>query len=425
MQEESCYQQRGIWRQLGIPRQLIWGYVGIFLFLTGATIEQSWLASLLAAEGYSELQISMASSAFGLTVALASWFSGIGSQVYGVRKMMWAGTLVFFVTSVPFVLFALPAKNYYAIVITYMLRGIAYPLFAYSFLVWINLRAEKAILGRAVSWFWSAFAIGMTILGPWFSSQAIPVIQERGVLLVGFVLVAAGAFAALIINRDRPHVATHTENTYRAFVQGILIMFQEPKLGLSVIVKTINDIGKFSLIILMPIYLPRFGFSLSEWLTIWSSVNLLNLFSGYFFGYLSDLIGWRKTVVLFSGTLCGASALLVCYAPVWFGHSPLAVFLALAVYAIGLGAFGPLAALIPALSPHNKGAAISCLNLGSGLSNFVGPLIVSLCILPLGIEGTLWVIALLYFLASLLTIPLKTPEEMQSIARGRTAKHSA
>jgi hypothetical protein len=87
------------------------------------------------------------------------------------------------------------------------------------------------------------------------------------------------------------------------------------------------------------------------------------------------------------------------------------LFLALALYAVGLGAFGPLSALIPSLLPHNKGAAISCLNLGSGLSNFVGPVIVTLCVAPLGIEGTLWVIAILYFAASLLSVPLTLPEE--------------
>ncbi|WP_192459265.1 MFS transporter [Musicola keenii] len=415
MQQESLYppphvRRDGLWQKLGLPQPLFWGYIGIFLFITGATIEQSWLSSLLIAYGYSGFQIGVISSAFGLCVALSSWFSGIGSQVFGLRTLMWAGTIVFFVTSLPFVLYALPGKNYDAIILTYMLRGVAYPLFAYSFLVWINVRTDKAILGRAVSWFWSAFAVGMTILGPWLSSLAMPLIGEQGVLLTGFLFVAAGAFSALVLNHDRPPADTREQNPGRAFVQGLLIMFQQPKLGLAVIVKTINDIGKFSLIILMPIYLPRFGFRIAEWLTIWSAVNILNLFSGYFFGYLGDIIGWRKTVVWFSGTLCGISAILVCYAPVWFGHSQAAIFAALAVYAIGLGAFGPLAALIPTLSPGNKGAAISCLNLGSGLSNFAGPLIVSLCIVPLGIEGTLWVIALLYFLASLLTIPLKAPE---------------
>jgi hypothetical protein len=37
--------------------------------------------------------------------------------------------------------------------------------------------------------------------------------------------------------------------------------------------------------------------------------------------------------------------------------------------------------------------------------------IVTLCVAPLGIEGTLWVIAILYFAASLLSVPLTLPEE--------------
>ncbi|WP_242685330.1 MFS transporter [Leclercia sp. 29361] len=161
----------------------------------------------------------------------------------------------------------------------------------------------------------------------------------------------------------------------------------------------------------MPVYLPRFGFSIAQWLTVWGLVNLVNIFASYFFGWLGDTIGWRNTVVWFSGTLCGLAMLAVCYAPVLFGDSETALFCALALYAIGLGAFGPLSALIPSLLPDNKGAAISCLNLGSGLSNFVGPLIVTLGVAPLGVEGTLWVIAILYFAASVLTLPLKLPDQ--------------
>lgn len=179
---------------------------------------------------------------------------------------------------------------------------------------------------------------------------------------------------------------------------------------LAVVVKTINDIGKFSLVILMPVYLPQFGFSIAEWLTVWGLVNIVNIFASYLFGWLGDCLGWRKTVMWFSGTLCGVASIAVCYAPVLFGHSTLALFLALALYAIGLGAFGPLSALIPTLLPENKGAAISCLNLGSGLSNFAGPFIVTVCVAPLGVEGTLWVIAVLYFAASLMTVPLRLPE---------------
>ena len=343
-------------------------------------------------------------------MAAISWFSGIGAGVLGIRRLMWLATLLYFVGSVPFIFVALPDGNYPLMMVSYAVRGMAYPLFAYSFLVWINQRCESRILGRAVSWFWIAFGVGMTIVGPWFSGFMIPRLGETTTLLSGFIFVLAGCGCALLLNRDKPQWQQDGA-VGQALTEGIIVLVREPKMRLAVVVKTINDIGKFSLVILMPVYLPRFGFSIEEWLTIWGLVNVVNIFANYFFGWLGDTIGWRNTVVWFAGTLCGAAALAVCYAPVLFGHSSVAMVIALAIYAIGLGAFGPLSALIPSLLPENKGAAISCLNLGSGLSNFVGPFIVTLCVNPLGVEGTLWVIALLYFAASLLTIPLTIPEK--------------
>lgn len=410
MTEHSMIIQQGIWARLGLPRELCWGFLGIFLFITGATIEQSWLASLLQHRGFDAVHISLLSSVFGLCVALVSWFSGIGAGVLGLRRLMWAATLIYFIGSIPFIGWALPQGHYPLMVASYALRGVAYPLFAYSFLVWVNQRCEPCILGRAVSWFWIAFGVGMTIVGPWYSGVMLPVIGETATLLSGFVFVVLGAFCALVLNRDRPQWQ-RDGRLGAALAEGLLVLVREPKMRLAVIVKTINDIGKFSLVILMPVYLPRFGFSIAQWLAIWGLVNVVNIFANYFFGWLGDTIGWRKTVVWFSGTLCGLAMLAVCYTPVWFGNSETALFMALVLYAIGLGAFGPLSALIPSLLPQNKGAAISCLNLGSGLSNFVGPLIVTLCVVPLGVEGTLWVIAILYFAASLLSVPLTLPEE--------------
>lgn len=413
MTEQSLVMQQGLWARMGLPRELCWGFIGVFLFITGATIEQSWLSSMLQQRGFSPFDISLLSSIFGLCVAAISWFSGIGAGVLGLRRLMWVATAVYFIGSVPFIFFALPQNNYPLMVATYALRGVAYPLFAYSFLVWINQRCEIRILGRAVSWFWIAFGVGMTIVGPWYSSLMIAKWGETNTLLSGFIFVLCGAFCALVLNRDRPDWQ-RGQALGPALLEGITVLAREPKMRLAVVVKTINNIGKFSLVILMPVYLPRFGFSIAEWLTIWGLVNVINIFSSYLFGWLGDTIGWRNTVVWFSGTLCGVASLAVCYAPVLFGHSELALFLALSIYAIGLGAFGPLSALIPSLLPQNKGAAISCLNLGSGLSNFAGPFIVTLCVGPLGVEGTLWVIAILYFAASLLTVPLRLPDNPQS-----------
>lgn len=292
---------------------------------------------------------------------------------------MWSATAIYFLGSIPFIGYALPQGNYPLMVASYALRGVAYPLFAYSFLVWINQRCEPRILGRAVSWFWIAFGVGMTIIAPWYASLMLPRIGETATLLSGFIFVVLGAFCALVINPDRPQTA-QGGSMGAALTEGIMVMVREPKMRLAVIVKTINDIGKFSLVILMPVYLPRFGFSIATWLTIWGLVNVVNIFASYFFGWLGDTIGWRNTVVWFSGTLCGLAMVAVCYAPVLSGNSEPALFCALALYAIGLGAFVPLSALIPSLLPDNKGAAIACLNLGSGLSNFVEPLIVTLCV---------------------------------------------
>jgi hypothetical protein len=55
---------------------------------------------------------------------------------------------------------------------------------------------------------------------------------------------------------------------------------------------------------------------------------------------------------------------------------------------------------------------MSVLNLGSGLSAFVGPLIVTVFIGLLGTGGVIWIFACLYFfgafLTSFLTIPTET-----------------
>ena len=171
MTEQSIIIQQGVWARLGLPRELCWGFMGIFLFITGATIEQSWLASLLQQRGFDAVHISLLSSVFGLCVALVSWFSGIGAGVLGLRRLMWAATVIYFIGSVPFIAWALPQGHYPLMVASYALRGVAYPLFAYSFLVWVNQRCEPVILGRAVSWFWIAFGVGMTIVGPWFSGM--------------------------------------------------------------------------------------------------------------------------------------------------------------------------------------------------------------------------------------------------------------
>lgn len=410
---QAASQKNTFFHNIGLPKKLLWAFLGLFLFILGAAIEQSWFSSYLSSLGISSTNVSLIFTVYGIAVAIVSWFTGIGTQSWGIRPLMWAGAIIYFIGTIPLIWIALPAKNYILILIFYTLRGFAYPLFAYSFLVWINYSVKKEVLGRASSWFWIFFGLGMTIVGPYVSSALLPVIGKSGILYLGMLFVLLGTLCALVMNRDHVSIPKSENSALKDFSDGFLIMFKRPRLGVSVIVKAINDVGKFGFVIIMPIYLIDYGFSTSEWLAVWGSINVVNIFFNYVFGYIGDKIGWRKTVTYFSGTLCGLGTLGMLLAPRIFGHNIVALFLSLCLYAIGLSAFGPLSALVPNLAPDRKGDAISALNLGSGLSNFVGPLIVSIFIGPFGSEGALIAIAVVYLLASVLAVFLKTPEELK------------
>ena len=66
---------------------------------------------------------------------------------------------------------------------------------------------------------------------------------------------------------------------------------------------------------------------------------------------------------------------------------------------------------MPSLVPHNKGAAMSLLNLGAGASNWVGPAIVWLFKPSLGVGGVMWIYAVLYVISAVLALLLKLPEQ--------------
>jgi hypothetical protein len=67
----------------------------------------------------------------------------------------------------------IPDLNYPVMLLTYAFRGLGYPLFAYSFLVWIAYSTPKQQLGRAAGWFWFVFTGGLNVLGAYYSSGAI------------------------------------------------------------------------------------------------------------------------------------------------------------------------------------------------------------------------------------------------------------
>ncbi|MCY0458654.1 MFS transporter, partial [Klebsiella pneumoniae] len=75
---------------------------------------------------------------------------------------------------------------------------------------------------------------------------------------------------------------------------------------------------------------------------------------------------------------CACTMIMMAYAPVWFAGNFMAMLLMGCIYGALIAGFCPLTALVPSLEPERKGAAMSVLNLGAGLSSFVGPMLVAL-----------------------------------------------
>lgn len=398
-------------KKLGLIPSLIWGYVGVALFMLGCAAETSWLSSGLVERGLTAEQAGTVFSVYGISVALASWLSGVCVQAFGPRKVMWTGLIIFLVDAVPFTALAFPTGNYGLLLVTYLVRGLAYPLFAYSFLTWVTYRAVSETLTRATAWFWICFNLGMTIVGPWAATNLIPLVGEEGVLWMGTGCALVGAVLALTANRDKFEVSGGGAPIARVLISGLLIMFRVPKIGIGTFVKMVNCLAQYTFAFLLPIYLPQQGFTLAQWAAAWSGTFIINLFASLFFGFVGDRLGWRRTVAYFGGTSVALSAVLVYLLPAMYPGNFGLLFLAMAIYGFGVGAYSPLSAIVPMLAPENKGAAVSALNFGTGMSNFVGPVMVTLLVGPFGAKGVLFTLAGLYLLSSILTVFLRTPAD--------------
>lgn len=396
--------------KLGLPFNLFFGYIGLIFFMLGASIESSWFSSYLVSNGYEIRMASLVFTLYGLSVAFFSWITSFLVAKYSIRKVMSWGIWIYLISTI-LLLISLETSLVLGTIVSYMLRGASYPLFAYSFLIWITLTTNKKELGKATSWFWFSFNMGMTIISPTLASFLLNYLDPNMILILGILFVLIGGTLSLKVNRTKTDNKLSSNSLIAEMKNGILVMKDYPILFIGMVVKAINNIGQFGFVIMMPIFLIDKGFTLFEWGTIWSTTYIVNSFAGLFFGFLGDKYGWQKIVVYFSGTLTGISCLLIAFVTYKYPGNYLLLLLAFIVYAFGIAAFGPLSALIPSLVPEKKIEAISVLNLGSGLSNFVGPILITFLFQSFGGEFVLIVFALLYFLGSVLSIKLKVPQE--------------
>lgn len=301
--------------------------------------------------------------------------------------------------------------------LTYAIRGFGYPLFAYSFLVWITYSAPQEQLGRAVGWFWFVFTGGLNVLGAYYSTWAIHSLGYINTLWSSIFWVLVGAFFALVLNKDRfSKIIRQTNANARLeeLKKGITILKREPKVLLGGIVRIINTTAQFAFPVFLPTYMAGFEISTTEWLQIWGTIFTSNIIFNLIFGFVGDRVGWRNTVMWFGGVGCAVTTLLFFYSPAIFNQSYWLVMATGVMWGAFLAGYVPLSALVPSLVKKDKGSAMAILNLGAGLSVFVGPAIVGIFIGLVGSEGVVWILAGLYLLSAILTKFITLPNEQQN-----------
>ena len=400
--------------RLGIYPPLALGYLGLLVFMIGDGVESGFLSPYLRDRGLTASAVAAVFTLYGVMAAVAAWFSGTLSDLWGPRRVMWVGLGIWTVLEICFLL-ALPSGNWTMIVASYALRGIGYPLFAFGFLVWITAATPQRRLGTAVGWFWFAFTGGLPTLGSFLASFTVPAVGAYQTLWYSLVLVVLGGLTALLGTREptgfQP-LARGDGSPIRTLLSGVTIGFQQPKILAGMIVRVINTAPQFGFLVFLPLFFTQtIGFTLPQWLRILSLMFLSNIIWNLLFGVIGDKFGWRRTVAIFGGVGSAIATLLLYYVPHLFGPDYVLAVAAAMFYGATLAGYVPLSALMPSLAPEHKGAAMSMLNLGAGASTWVGPAIVGLLLGPIGVVGVMWVFAVLYLISALLALRLTLPSE--------------
>ena len=72
--------------RIGITKNLGWGFLGVMLFMMGDGIEAGWLSPFLVESGLTIQQSAAIFTVYGISIALASWFSGVCVDVFGPKR---------------------------------------------------------------------------------------------------------------------------------------------------------------------------------------------------------------------------------------------------------------------------------------------------------------------------------------------------
>lgn len=397
---------------LGLPLTLIWGYIAVAIFMTGDGIEQAFLSKYIVSLGFEAHQASAVLTLYGLIVAVASWLSGILAEIFSPRKIMAFAFIIWIIFHIGFLTLGLEQHSYPMMLIMYGIRGFAYPMFIYSFVVWITYSAPKHRLASAMDWFWAMYSVGIGFLGTYLPSFTIPWIGFMGTLWSSIIFILIGGLMAMFLVKDRKGSEKESDRLtpkeiLLEFAKGITIL-KNPQVAIACVVRIINQLALFGLVVIMPIvFTDTVGFTTSEWLRIWGLMYIVTIFTNLFWGVVGDKIGWVRQVRWFGCMGMVISTLAFYYLPISTGPNIWVAGAVAIVFGFAVAAFVPMSAIFPILEPNHKGAAVSIHNLSAGLSNFVGPAIATLTVPIGGPVLTIWTYAIIYFIGFILTFFMK------------------
>jgi len=392
---------------LGLPLNLLWGYLAIAVFMTGDGFELAFLSHYIKSLGFTPAEASFAFTLYGLAAALSAWISGVVAEIITPQKTMLIGFVLWCVFHVLFLVFGLGQANYALILLFYGIRGLAYPLFLYAFIVVIihNVRSDKS--SSALGWYWAVYSVGIGVAGSYIPSFTIPHIGEMGTLWLALAFCLAGGIIAMVSLRNvKTPTHMHNLSTREKFAElgrAATLLYTNRSILLSSMVRIINTLSLFGFAVIMPMmFVDELGFTTSEWLQVWAVFFFTTIFSNVFWGVVAEKMGWMRVVRWFGCIGMALSSLAFYYIPQHFGHN----FAMALVPAIALGifvaAFVPMAAVFPALEPGHKGAAISVYNLSAGLSNFLAPAIAVVLLPWFSTLGVVIAYTVLYVVAFIL-----------------------
>jgi len=201
-------------------------------------------------------------------------------------------------------------------------------------------------------------------------------------------------------------------------MSGITAAGREPKLIAGMAIRLINTAPQYGMFIIMPaVIATELGWGQSRWLTMTVIVYGGNIIFNALFGAIGDKVGWIRTVKWF-GIVAAAGGLLAWWyvahlVPPGSDWGFWATTAAGTIFGIMLAGFTPMGAVIPALVPSNRGAAMSMYATAAGGAVFLGTLVVA-AVLPWGGNtGVVWAFVALYALAFVGLTVIKFPDPIR------------